>query len=340
LIEVGLIGCGYWGTNLCRVLAQHPDFKLRWVCDSTDEALGRAARIAPSARRSAKVMDLLNDGTLDAIVIATPVGTHYDLTRAALQAGKHVLVEKPLCQTELEGLELCTAAGQAKRVLMVGHTFLYNAAVRRVKAMIDAGNLGEIRYVFTRRLNLGIVRKDVDVLWSLAPHDLSILNYWLPGPVERVAAIGHCYLQPGIADVAFAHLTYKGNAAGHVQVSWLDPHKIRQATVVGSKQMLFYDDMSADQRIVVYDKGIDIPELDAGLGSFETFAQYQLKVRAGDAWLPRLEFKEPLVEQITEFAGCIREERSPLADGQNGLEVVRLLQRLSAAMAAGSSDER
>ena len=168
-----------------------------------------------------------------------------------------------------------------------------------LKTMIDGGELGEIRYVFMRRLNLGIVRNDVDALWNLAPHDLSILNYWIDRPVVHMSAVGHSYLQPGIADVVFAHLTYEGNISGHIQVSWLDPSKVRQATVVGSRRMLLYDDTSTDARIVVYDKGIDANDLSKNLGGFETFAQHQLTVRAGDAWLPRVDFNEPLLKRST-----------------------------------------
>jgi len=320
------------------VLTQHSGADLRWVCDASSAARDRAARIAPGARLTASVSDLLEDDSLRALVIATPVASHFPIALEALEAGKHVLVEKPLCQTVLEAERLCSTAERSRRILMVGHTFLYNGAVRRIKAMIDNGELGEIRYIFSRRLNLGIVRQDVDVLWSLAPHDLSILNYWVGRPVRKVSAVGHCYLQPNIADVAFAHLTYEGNIAGHVQVSWLDPSKVRQATVVGSKRMLFYDDMSADSRIVVYDKGVDIDGPD-GLGRFETYAQHQLKVRAGDAWLPKIEFREPLVEQIEEFVTCIVDDRKPLADGRNGLEVVSLLERLSLAMRMGAGPD-
>lgn len=280
----------------------------------------------------------LDDESLDGVLVAVPVEAHFDVARAVLAAGKHVFVEKPLARATAEAEWLCADAEQRGLVLMVGHTFLYNGAVRRIKAMIDGGELGEIRYVFMRRLNLGIVRNDVDALWNLAPHDLSILGYWIDRPVIAAGAVGHCYLQPGIADVVFAHLTYEGNVAGHIQVSWLDPSKIRQATVVGSRRMLLYDDMSADSRIIVYDKGIDVNQLDASLGGFETFAQHQLTVRAGDAWLPRVDFREPLVEEMDDFIGCMTEGRQPVADGASGVAVVRLLERLSEAMRRGMVD--
>jgi predicted dehydrogenase len=285
------------------------------------------------------VESALADGEVDGVVVAVPVESHYEVAMAALQAGRHVLVEKPLSRTASEAIRLCEEADRRSQVLMVGHTFLYNGTVRRIKEMIDGGELGEIRYIFMRRLNLGIVRHDVDALWNLAPHDLSILNYWIDRPVVQVSAVGHCYLQPGIADVVFAHLAYEGNVAGHIQVSWLDPSKVRHATVVGSRRMLLYDDMSSDARLVVYDKGIDATDLTANLGRFETFAQHQFIVRAGDAWLPRVDFTEPLMEEISDFVGSIAEGRQPLANGASGLAVVEQLERLSAAMAAGARSD-
>jgi predicted dehydrogenase len=338
MIRIGLVGCGYWGANLCRVLAQHPGVELCWVCDASPAALDRGRRIAPEARSIRDLETALSEASVDAVVVAVPVEAHYKVAKAVLAAGKHVLVEKPLSRTAAEAGDLCIEAERRSLVLMVGHTFLYNGAVRLIKTMIDAGDLGDIRYVLMRRLNLGVVRKDVDALWNLAPHDLSILNFWIDRPVTRVGAVGHSYLQPGIADVVFAHLTYEGNISGHIQVSWLDPNKVRQATVVGSRKMLIFDDMSVDSRITVFDKGIDVEHLDSKLHTFETFSEYQLIVRAGDVWLPRVEFKEPLIEEIDDFVGCIQEGRRPVADGASGLEVVKLLERLSSAMERGVLD--
>lgn len=337
VLKTGLVGTGYWGSNLCRVLSQSPRIDLRWICDGNTEALDRAALLAPAARRTERISELLEDPGVAAVVLATPVDTHFKLALAALRSGKHVLVEKPLARTSAEAEQLCQQADASNVRLMVGHTFLYNGAVRKVKDLIDAGEVGVVRYVFCQRLNLGIVRQDVDALWSLAPHDISILDYWIGAPVERVAATGHSFLQPGIADVAFAHLTYAGNVAGHIQVSWLDPGKVRRATVVGSKRMLVYDDISADAKIAVYDKGIDIDYLDANLASFQTYAEHRIRVRAGDTWLPKVDFPEPLVEEVEEFANCIEEGRPALTDGRSGLRVVRTLERLSAAMKVESA---
>jgi predicted dehydrogenase len=339
-VKIGLVGSGYWGSNLCRVLAQHPRVDLRWICDPSPSALEKAGRVAPRAALITTLDAALAADEVDGVVVAVPVASHYDVAMAALQAGKHVLVEKPLSRTVSEATKLCEEADRRSQVLMVGHTFLYNGTVRRIKTMIDDGELGEIRYIFMRRLNLGIVRHDVDALWNLAPHDLSILNYWIDRPVVQMSAVGHSYLQSGIADVVFAHITYEGNVAGHIQVSWLDPSKVRQATVVGSRRMLLYDDMSNDARIVVYDKGIDAKDLGANMGGFATFAQHQFTVRAGDAWLPKVDFNEPLVEEISDFVGSIAEKRQPLASGASGLVVVQQLERLSAAMMEHAHDGR
>jgi predicted dehydrogenase len=330
-LRVGLVGCGYWGINLCRVLAHDPGIELVVICDENAAARERAARLAPTARLVASLDEMLQDGRVEAVAIATPVNSHHRVVMAALRSGRHVLVEKPLSRSVEEGEEMCLEAARRGLVLMVGHVFLYNSAVRRVKAMIDSGELGELRYIFCRRLNLGIVRQDVDVLWDLGSHDVSMLHYWVDRPVERVAAFGHSFLQPGIADVVFGHIAFDGNVAGHLQVSWVDPAKVRQATIVGSRKMVIYDDISADARIAVYDKGIDVETMETSLGGFETFAEHQVKMRAGDVWLPRVEFPEPLSEEVAEWAACIRETRTPLSDGRFGLKVVATMDLLRRA---------
>jgi predicted dehydrogenase len=330
--QVALIGCGYWGVKLCRVLAQSQELSLRWVCDTDAANLRSAAMVAPDARHTDDLSLVLGDREVTAVVIATPVVSHHALGLAALRAGKHVLIEKPLAATVAEAQDLCAAAEAAGRVLLVGHIFLYNPAVRRVHQMIREGELGDLRYVFCRRLNLGIVRRDVDVLWDLASHDVSILDYWIDRPVERVAAFGHSFLQPGIADLAFAHLTFAGNITGHIQVTWLDPAKVRQATVVGSRKMLVYDDVSADAKLAIYDKGIDVGGPVDPMGRFDSFAQHQLTLRAGDVWLPRVDFSEPLAAEVSDFARCIVTGETPLSDGERGLRVVRILDRLRQEM--------
>lgn len=331
-IGVGLVGYGYWGSNLARALQEAPGMELRVICDSRPDALQRAATRAPHVRRSPALEDVLSDRSVTALVVATPVASHFEVATAALKAGKHVLVEKPLAATAAEAEALCLTAREGGRQLMVGHTFLYNGAVRRIRDMIADGELGDIRYVFCQRLNLGIIRDDVDALWNLAPHDISMLDYWINRPVMDAAAVGHSFLQPGIADVVFAHLTFEGGIAGHIHVSWLDPIKVRRVTVVGSRRMLVYDDVATDNRIAVYDKGVDIANLDSSLGEYSTYAEHRLKVRAGDAWLPRIEYPEPLAVEMMEFADCILEGRPSLTDGANGLRVVQILEHISKQM--------
>ncbi len=332
MINVALTGAGYWGSNLCRVLAQSKRFRLKWVTDLNPATLDRARRLAPMAEMTVDPQVPLSDPTVDAVVVATPVASHAAVALRALDAGKHVFVEKPLASSSAEAEQMCLRAERVGRNLMVGHTFMYNAAVRQVKSIIDSGTLGEVYYVFSRRLQLGIVRQDVDALWNLAPHDISIMNYWIGRPIESVASVGQAFLQPNLADVVFAHLMYAGNVAGHIHVSWLDPNKIRQVTVVGSRKMLVFDDVARDTPIQIFDKGIDIETVDANLGTFETYAQHRLVVRAGDVWIQHVDFQEPLDVELSEFADSIEEGRRPLTDGRNGLEVVRILERLSKAM--------
>jgi len=332
MINVALTGAGYWGSNLCRVLAQSKRFRLKWVTDLNPATLDRARRLAPMAEMTVDPQVPLSDPTVDAVVVATPVASHAAVALKALDAGKHVFVEKPLASSSAEAEQMCLRAERVGRNLMVGHTFMYNAAVRQVKSIIDSGTLGEVYYVFSRRLQLGIVRQDVDALWNLAPHDISIMNYWIGRPIESVASVGQAFLQPNLADVVFAHLMYAGNVAGHIHVSWLDPNKIRQVTVVGSRKMLVFDDVARDTPIQIFDKGIDIETVDANLGTFETYAQHRLVVRAGDVWIQHVDFQEPLDVELSEFADSIEEGRRPLTDGRNGLEVVRILERLSKAM--------
>ena len=332
MINVALLGCGYWGQNLCRVLAQNRKLRLSWVSDLNPAALERAGRLAPSARTATDPEQALSDPSVDAVVVATPVASHAAVALKVLEAGKHVFIEKPLARSTAEAQQVCSRAEHKRLIVMVGHTFMYNGAVRQVKSIIESGALGDIYYAFSRRVQLGIVRQDVDALWNLAPHDISILNYWIDRPVERVAAVGQAFLQRDIADVVFAHLTYSGNVAGHIQVSWLDPSKVRQVTVVGSRKMLLFDDVSSDARIQIFDKGIDVENLDQGMGSFETYAQHRLIVRAGDVWLPHVDMREPLAVEMDEFADSIHEGRAPLTDGRKGLEVVSILERLTRAM--------
>ena len=330
-INIAVVGLGHWGPNLARNFHRLPQAVLHTLCDADTDRLQWAGTLYPAARLTSDYESILTDPAVDAVVLATPVHTHFKLASAALQAGKHTFVEKPLARTSDEARRLVELADAQKRILMVGHVFLYNAAVRQVKQYIDSGELGDIYYIYAQRLNLGIVRQDVNALWNFAPHDISIINYWLDGTPIKVDAHGYAYLQPGIEDAVFMNLEYQGGQAASVHVSWLDPNKVRRMTVVGSKKMVVYDDVSPDAKIKLYDKGVD-RKPGNGLGSYATFGEFQLLVRAGDILIPKIQFTEPLRVECQAFVDAIRTGEPPLADGRNGLAVVEVLEAADRAM--------
>jgi predicted dehydrogenase len=278
---------------------------------------------------------VLRNDAIDAVVIATPAATHYELTKAALEAGKHVLVEKPLALHAAEAEDLVLLAQNHNRVLMVGHTFLYNAAVHMLKEQITQGILGDVYYIYAQRLNLGRVRQDLNAMWNFAPHDISILLYLLDSAPYRVSARGLSYLQNDIDDVAFLVLDFPGNVSAHIHISWLDPQKVRRMTIVGSKKMAVYDDTSPDAKIQLYDKGIDkIPTVHSER-DFESFAEFQLLLRSGDVHIPSLKFTEPLQRECAHFIECIVEGKQPMSDGQSGLYVVQVLEAAQRSLQNG-----
>jgi predicted dehydrogenase len=329
-VNVAMVGLGYWGPNLARNLAILDGGHLHTLCDSRPEQLERYGAQYPGAGTTTDFDSVLGDADVDAVVLATPVESHHRLAGAALQAGKHVFVEKPLAATSAECLDLIECAAAGGRVLMVGHVFLYNAAVRKVREYIDTGELGEVLYLYSQRLNLGQVRHDANALWNFAPHDLSIIGYWLGTEPERVVARGYDFLQPGIEDVVFMTLDYPGGIGANVHISWLDPLKVRRMTVVGSEKMVVYDDVNPDSRIMLYDKGVTRSKRDnatnAPIGRFETFAEFQLLIRAGDVVIPKIDFVEPLRAETQHFVDCILKGEQPLSDGHDGLRVVRALE--------------
>lgn len=329
-VNVALVGLGYWGPNLARNLASLTGARLHTICDTRSDRLSELAHQYPGVKVSTEYLEVLNDPDVHAIAVATPVSTHYDLALLALKASKHVLIEKPLAQTTHECHELIALAQTNRLVLMVGHIFLYNAAVRKVKDYIDSGLLGEIYYIYSQRLNLGIIRKDVNALWNFGPHDVSIMNYWLGSSPEAVVARGYSYIQPGIEDVVFMTLDYPGGVGANVHISWLDPHKVRRMTVVGSEKMVVYDDVSTEARLIIYDKGVTKKVLEStpspSLGQYENFGEFQLLLRAGDVLIPRIDFKEPLRLECQHFIESITSGRQPLSDGYNGLKVVETLE--------------
>ena len=330
-LRLGLIGYGYWGPNLARTIAQGERTELAAVCDLSPAARARAANRYPHLPTISDYRQLMEDKTIDGIVVALPMQLHASCALQALNHGKHVLVEKPLAMTVADCDELIAAAEERELTLMVGHTFIFNGGVRRAKEYLECGEIGNAYYVSMRRTNLGIVRNDGNAMWSLAPHDLSILKYWLGLEPLRVVATGAAHLQEGIEDVVFMSVTFDGGVVGHIHASWLEPHKIRDATIVGSQKMLVYDDTDPETKLRLYDKGIDKRVVEGAeatptLGRYETFERFQMIARAGDVLLPKLELDEPLAQQLDHFARVIAGETELLADGYDGRWVVSILE--------------
>lgn len=331
MLTIAQIGCGYWGPNLLRNFVTNKNARVKLVAEINPERLAFLNDHFPTVRVTREYRDILLDKEISAVIVATAAQTHYQIVKEILEYGKHCFVEKPLAMTSDEGKELCALADQKGLVLMVGHTFLYNAAVRQLKELIEGGTVGETYYVYAQRLNLGIVRKDINALWNLAPHDISILMYILGQEALAVSAQGIAYLQEGIEDVAFLHLRFPGNITAHLHVSWLDPGKVRRMTVVGSKKMIIYDDV-AEAKIQIYDKGIDKKQRGGSLDQFQDFGEFQLIQRAGDILFPKLSFTEPLKMETAHFLECIASNSRPLTDGFNGLAVTRVLEAADYSM--------
>lgn len=337
-VNIALVGLGYWGPNLARNFAGVKNGALHTLCDARPERLERLAAQYPGVRTTTDFDSVLNDPEVTAIALATPPKTHHPLGLKALAAGKHLFIEKPLANTAAECEDLIAAAAKAKLTLMVDHVFVYSTPVRRVRELIAEGELGDILYVYSQRLNAGQVRQDANALWNFAPHDLSILTYWLGTVPENVVARGYSFVQKGIDDVVFMTLDYPGGIGANVHISWLDPLKIRRMTVVGSEKMLVYDDVSADEKITIYDKAVKKtrpgdpdPRLIA-LPSYETFDEFQVRLRLGDVLIPRLDFVEPLKLVTQHFVDCILSGETPETDGVAGLQVVRTLEAVQRSL--------
>jgi predicted dehydrogenase len=331
-VRVAHVGLGYWGPNLLRNMMTVRRAQVVAVADLDRDRLADVAQNGRAIATTTDYRELLGDPGVDAVVIATPAAIHARLVREFLEAGKHVLVEKPLALTGDECSGLAALAEERGLALMVGHTFLYNAAVRRMKQYVDEGELGEVFYIYSQRLNLGRVRNDVNALWNFAPHDVSILIYLLSQSPTEVSARGFAYLQPGVEDVVFMTLLFPNGTSANVHISWLDPHKIRKMTVVGSRKMAVYDDVSSDARIVVYDRGVDrVPTADSPR-DFKSFADFQLRLRSGDVTIPAFKFSEPLQLECEHFIDCICGGKRPLTDGRHGAAVVRVLEAAQQSM--------
>lgn len=332
-VSIGVLGAGAWGYNLVRNVAECEEAHLAVVCDTSDGARARVAKRFPGARVVSEYDELLATPGLDAVIIATPPKSHFGHARTAIRAGLGVLVEKPIATASSHAAELCRLARQAGVTLMCGHTMLFNNAVHEVKRRITCGELGDIRYLYCRRVNLGRVRPDVDALWNLAPHDISMICFLLDSWPHAVNARGWSYVQPlrNIADVCFFQMDFDGGVAVSGHVSWLDPQKDRRVVVVGSERMLVYDDLSPSQTIQIYDKSVEV-EFQAPV---DRYAEYGTRVRAGDLVVPHVSRTEPLAEEIKHFVDCVRHGRRPITDGMQGFRLVRVLEAMSESMCEG-----
>lgn len=327
MINIAQIGVGYWGPNLLRNLATNPRCKVAAVVDLSEERRAFVRSLYPDVATGADVEAVLADPTIEAVVVATPAATHFDLVTRALRAGKHVLVEKPMASSVAEVEGIAAEADKAGRIAMVGHTFLFNPAVRYLKSLIERGELGEIRYIYSQRLNLGRIRSDVDALWNLGPHDVSIIQYLLGDPQpESVTRTGMDFIQKGVDDVVFLNIAYPGKVLAHVHVSWLDPHKVRCLTVVGSKKMVVYDDV-AEHKIAVYDKGIEPKAVLGERMDYDQSAPTSFIHRSGDVHFPAIAWQEPLKAEINHFLDCIEGKVECLTGPKHAAEVVRILEQ-------------
>lgn len=330
-VSVGLVGLGYWGPNLARNLLRSPNAELRWLCDLDTDLHERHRPGFPKVRFTTDLQDLLADDSLDAIVIASPVPTHHRLGMLSLGAGKHTFIEKPLALTAADAKELVDESERRDVKLMVGHLLEYHPAVLRMRDMVESGELGDVLYAYSNRLNLGQFRRDENALWSLGVHDVATLMFLLGDTPVEVGARGQSYLHDGVEDVVFGDMTFAGGTMAHIHLSWLDPHKVRRLTVVGSQQMAVFDDMENERKLTIYDKGFTRDTAGEGSGSW---GEYVTK-REGDIHIPRLPADEPLRLEVEHFLECITTGRTPRSDGHDGLNVVRVLEGMQQSLGAG-----
>jgi predicted dehydrogenase len=323
-IRVAVVGLGYWGPNLVRNLHEVSEAEVVAVCDLRTEALEAIGRRYPAVRRTERYEEVLADPAVDAVAIATPVSSHHPLAIRALEAGKHVFIEKPLAASSAEARELIALADRRGLVLMPGHTFLYSPPVNMIRELLARGELGDIYFISTSRVNLGLHQPDVSVVWDLGPHDFSILRYWLQETPTHVSAISRGCVIPGIPDVAFINLEFPSRTVAHVELAWLAPSKLRRTTVVGSRKMVVYDDSSIEP-VRVFDSGVMLPNP-------ETFGEYKLSYRTGDIVSPHVAPEEPLALEMADFCAAIRSGTAPRSSRELGLEVVKMIEAVDASL--------
>jgi predicted dehydrogenase len=336
-VRVALVGLGYWGPHFARISVEHAGAELVWCCDRSEEALELPRRRYPQVRLSTEVQDVLEDDSVEAVIVATPTATHAALAVSALEAGKHVLVEKPLAASseEIDRIE----AARGARVVMVGHTFVYNSAIAAIRDLVADGELGRVQYVDSIRAALGPIRHDVNALWDLGAHDASIFLDLLPGRPSVVTAVAQDYLREGHPDVVYFAVRFDDGVLAHSHVSWLDPYKVRRVTVVGEERMAVFDDVAPDERLKILERGAsyDAPAQEA---RGQSFGEYRAVLREGTITIPRLRGREPLTTQLEEFLGAIRERREPYSGIEQARDVVRVLEAAQRSLESGGAPEQ
>jgi predicted dehydrogenase len=336
-IQVCVVGAGHWGPNLIRNFDNPPASRVRFVVDRDPARLAQVRSRFPHVETTESLARALGDREVDAVVVATPTSTHAAIVKAALEAGKHVLVEKPITKRSTDAAELIALAEKKKTVLMVGHVFIFNQAVQTVGKYIDAGDLGRIYYVSMVRTNLGPIRLDVSASWDLMSHDISIVNYWLKSQPVAASALGGNWINPGIEDAVFATLRYPDNILVNVHASWLNPRKAREIMVAGDKRMLTFDDMDLLEPVRIYDK--QVTDKTTTPGFIDTFASFRASVREGDITIPRVPGGEPLKAECDHFLECVRDGKPPLVGGKEAIAVVKVLEAIDRSMRSGGREE-
>ncbi len=328
-VRMAVIGCGDWGKNLVREFYQQPNAELVYCCDTHEDRLASLRRAFPRIEGVAALDPILNDASIEAVVVATPAPTHAALAERALAAGKHVFVEKPIALAVADAERLIAAARAAGRQLMVGHLLRYHPAFLQMKRMVESGELGSVHYIYTQRLNLGRIRKDENALWSLAPHDVSMIVELFGCAPVRVTARGASFVQEKVEDVVFVTMEFPDGRIAHIHLSWLDPHKIRKITVVGSQKMVTFDDMEPTEKLRIYDKG--------AVRDYDSYGGWWITLRSGDIQIPRVDLTEPLKLECQHFLDCVRRNETPRSDGEDGLRVLRVLDAAQRSLEQGGA---
>ncbi len=320
MINVGVVGIGYWGPNIIRNFYSHPETHVKMCCDLKDERLQFVEKTYPAIETTNEYKDVLKNTEIDLIAICTPVFTHYELAREALKAGKHVLIEKPMTSTSAQAEELINLAEQKNRKIFVDHTFLFTGSVKKIKEVIGSGEIGDLLYFDSVRVNLGLFQHDVNVIWDLAPHDISIMDYCLAQKPECVIATGSDHFHSGMEDVAYLTVYYPNNLIGHIHTNWLSPVKVRQTLIAGSKKMIVWDDIQPSEKVRIYDKGVDV------INGVDQVYNMLIQYRTGDMYCPKIDGTEALKAEVAHIADCLLNGTEPVSNGQAGLMVVKILE--------------